>query len=115
MRQGAHAKPEVGGESKGSDRPSSIRLTRYRYSPTTGVLSRETCSVPCDPTLTREEETEPGIPALATEMFGHFVASEYGAAHELARQVIERMPDHTIARLVEERCREELGVPDSSP
>jgi hypothetical protein len=48
-------------------------------------------------------------------MYGSYLSSDYPEAMVLAERVLEREPDHALARLVVEGCRERLGPASDAP
>ena len=78
---------------------------------------------PVDEPATTTAPTPPAPPVSATEdtvdvddtetigreMYGSYLASDFPEALVLAERVLERQPDHALAQLVAERCRERLG------
>ena len=57
---------------------------------------------------TLDVETVETIETIGREMYGCYLASEFPAALVLAERVLKEQPDHALARLVAEKCRERL-------
>lgn len=72
-------------------------------------------------TMTAATPALPGIPGDATStdatttigraMYGSYLSSDYPEALVLAERVLAREPDHALAQLVVDGCRERLGAP----
>ena len=52
---------------------------------------------------------------LGRAMYGSYLQSDYPEAMVLAERVLEREPDHALAKLVFEGCRTRLGSPSEVP
>jgi|GEM_PF-1697469 len=52
---------------------------------------------------------------LGRAMYGNYLQSNYPEAMVLAERVLEREPDHALAKLVVEGCRARLGPASESP
>ena len=75
-------------------------------------------------TMTAAAPALPGVPGDATAnettttigraMYGSYLSSDYPEALVLAERVLEREPEHALALLVVEGCRERLGANPSS-
>ena len=52
---------------------------------------------------------------LGRAMYGSYLQSDYPEAMVLAERVLEREPDHALAKLVFEGCRSRLGPPSEVP
>lgn len=71
-------------------------------------------------TMTAATPALPGVPGDATAnettttigraMYGSYLSSDYPEALVLAERVLEREPEHALALLVVEGCRERLGA-----
>lgn len=53
--------------------------------------------------------------SLGRAMYGNYLQSNYPEALVLAERVLEREPDHALAQLVAEGCRERLGAAAHAP
>ena len=52
---------------------------------------------------------------ISRAMYGSYLSSDYPGALVLAERVLERDPEHTLARLVVEACGERLGAGPDGP
>jgi hypothetical protein len=52
---------------------------------------------------------------IGRAMYGSYLQSDYPEAMVLAERVLEREPDHALAQLVVEGCRERLGASIEAP
>jgi hypothetical protein len=48
------------------------------------------------------------VEAIGREMYGSYLASNFPEALVLAERVLQKQPDHALAQLVADRCRERL-------
>jgi hypothetical protein len=53
--------------------------------------------------------------ALGRQMYGYYLASDFPTALLYAERVLARYPDHALAQLVAEQCRERLGIASRAP
>jgi len=54
------------------------------------------------------------VDEVGREMYSSYLTSDFPGALGLAERLLERLPGHTLARLVADRCRERLG-PNARP
>ena len=52
---------------------------------------------------------------IGRAMYGSYLQSDYPEALVLAERVLDREPDHALAKLVVDGCRERLGPPSIAP
>lgn len=72
------------------------------------------------PALTGDVDDENAIEAqsastMGRAMYGNYLQSNYPEAMVLAERVLEREPDHALAKLVYEGCRARLGPGSEAP
>lgn len=82
-------------EGDGRDGPRTITAVTPPSSPLPGFHSDSTAN----------EATT----SIGRAMYGSYLSSDYPSALVLAERVLEREPDHALAQLVIEGCRERLG------
>jgi hypothetical protein len=56
------------------------------------------------------EPSDEATTTIGRAMYGSYLASDYPEALVLAERVLEREPDHALAKLVADGCRERLGT-----
>lgn len=61
--------------------------------------------------MAEEAMSSNSIGTIGRAMYGSYLQSDYPEALELAERVLEREPDHALARLVADGCRERLEPP----
>ncbi len=62
----------------------------------------------------RDSTASESTTTIGRAMYGSYLSSDYPAALVLAERVLEREPDHALAQLVVEGCRERLASSTSS-
>ena len=73
-----------------------------------------TAATPALPGLAGHATSNEATSAIGRAMYGSYLSSDYPEALVLAERVLEREPEHALAQLVIEGCRDRLGVSSGS-